>query len=351
MGGGSLSNDLPPELTPRSTPEFSYIAPSTVADAISLLGRYGSKAKVMAGGSDLLNLMKRDAISEVPEVILDIKKIREMSQMAFDTAGGLSMGALVTIGEVERSGVIAEHYPLLGQAADQVSVPQVRNVATVGGALSQQVWCPFLRNALKCWRAGGEICYATLEGADNRYYHSVMGGADCYAVHPSDLAVALEALDASVVVAGPYGTKTMQLGDFLPGNVWVGSLLQSHILSQTELLTAVQVPPPASGRRYAYLKSRVRNALDFATASVAVSLSVEQGVVQDSRVVFGGIAPSPYRDLGAQEKLNGTSLSSALPEEVALVALTGATPLQNNAYKVDVAKGLLKEAILELSAQ
>jgi len=345
-----LSNELPPELTPRSIPEFSYIAPSTVADAISLLGRYGSKAKVMAGGSDLLHLMKRDAMSEVPEVIVDIKKIGEMSQLDFDPVGGLSMGALVTIGEVERSGVIAEHYPLLSQASDQISAPQVRNVATVGGALSQQVWCPFLRNALKCWRAGGEICYATLEGADNRYYHSVMGGDDCYAVHPSDLAVALEALGASVVVAGPYGTKTMRLDDFLPGNVWVGNLLQSHVLLQTEVLTAVQVPPPASGARYAYLKSRVRNALDFAIASVAVSLSVVEGVVEDSRVVFGGVAPAPYLDLGAEGKLNGASLSSALPEEVAAVALAGANPLENNGYKVDVAKGLLKEAILKLSA-
>ena len=345
-----MSSGLPPELTPRSIPEFSYAAPSTIAEAISLLGRYGSKAKVVAGGSDLFHLMKRDAMPEVPEVIVDVKKIAEMRQLDFEAADGLSMGALVTIGDIERSDVIAERYPLLSQASDQISVPQVRNVATVGGALSQQVWCPFLRNALKCWRAGGEVCYATLDGADNRYYHSVMGGADCYAVHPSDLAVALEALDASVVVAGPYGTKTMRLDDFLPGNVWVGNLLQSHVLSQTELLTAVQLPPPASDTRYAYMKSRVRNALDFAIASVAVGLSVEGGVVTDSSVVFGGIAPSPYRDLGAQERLNGASISPTLPEEVASVSLAEATPLQDNAYKVDVAKGLLKEAIVNLSA-
>ncbi len=306
---------------------------------------------VVAGGSDLLNLMKRDAMPEVPGVILDIKKIGEMRQLEFDPVGGLSMGALVTIGEVERSSVVAESFPLLAEAADQISVPQVRNVATVGGALSQQVWCPFLRNALRCWRAGGETCFATLAGADNRYYHSVMGGSDCYAVHPSDLAVALEALDATVVVAGPYGRKTLRLDDFLPGNVWVGNLLQSHILSRTELLTAVEVPPPAPGRRYSFLKTRVRNAMDFAIASVAVSLSVEMGVAQDSRVVFGGIAPSPYRDVGAQEKLNGAPLSAALADEAAGVALAGATPLERNGYKVDVAKGLLKQAILGLSAQ
>ncbi|HVC26605.1 MAG TPA: FAD binding domain-containing protein, partial [Nitrososphaerales archaeon] len=191
-----MSNELLPELTPTSLPEFSYIAPSTLSEAISLLAKYGSKAKVMAGGSDLLYLLKRDAMFPIPEVIVDIKKIGELGQLTFDPVGGLSMGALVTVGDLERSDVIAENYPLLSQVSDQISSPQVRNVATVGGALAQQVWCPFLRNALKCWRAGGSICYAAQEGADNRYYMSVMGGDDCYAAHPSDLAVALEALDA-----------------------------------------------------------------------------------------------------------------------------------------------------------
>ena len=154
-------------------------------------------------------------------MIVDIKGIEELRSLAFGQ-DGLTLGSLVTIATIEKSGVVADHYPLLAQAADDISSPQVRNVATVGGALSQQVWCSFLRNGLKCWRAGGSICYATQEGADNRYYQSVMGGSDCYAVHPSDLAVALEALDASVVFSGPYGSKTVSVSDFMPGNVWVG---------------------------------------------------------------------------------------------------------------------------------
>ncbi len=346
-----MSDDLLPELTPRSLPQFSYVAPSTLSDALSLLAKYGSNAKVMAGGSDLLYLMKRDAMPAVPEVVVDVKKIGELGQLTFDPVGGLSMGAMVTIADLERSDVIAENYPLLSQVSDQISSPQVRNVATVGGALAQQVWCPFLRNALRCWRAGGSICYATQEGADNRYYMSVMGGDDCYAAHPSDLAVALEALDASVVVAGGYGTKTVTVDEFLPGNVWVGGVLQSHILSPTDLVTAVTIPPSPKDYRSVFMKSKIRNALDFGIASVAVTVALDGGTVEDSKVIFGGIAPAPYRDVAVEGMLNGSDLSTIAPEQVAGPALSAATPLQDNAYQVDVARGVLMEAIAELSAQ
>lgn len=346
-----MSDGLLPELTPRTLPPFSYVAPSTLPDAISLLAKYGSKAKVMAGGSDLLYMMKRDAMPSPPEVVIDIKKIAQLAQLTFDPTAGLSMGALVTVGDVERSTVISENYPLLSQVSGEISSPQVRNVATIGGALAQQVWCPFLRNALRCWRAGGSICYATQPGADNRYYMSVMGGDDCYAAHPSDLAVVLEALDASVVVAGGYGTKTVTLDEFLPGNVWVGGVLQSHILLPTELVTAVAVPPSPQGSLSVFVKSKVRNAVDFGIASVAVTVALEGGTVKDSRVVFGGIAPAPYRDTAVEGVLNGSSISSITPEQAAGPALSAATPLEDNAYKVDVAKGVLMEAVEDLSAQ
>jgi len=346
-----VSDGLLPELTPRTLPPFSYAAPTTLPEALSLLAKYGSKAKVMAGGSDLLYLMKRDAIPSPPEVVVDIKKVVGLGQLTFDPTAGLSMGALVTVGDVERSDLVSENYPLLSQVSGEISSPQVRNVATVGGALAQQVWCPFLRNALRCWRAGGAVCYATQPGADNRYYMSVMGGDDCYAAHPSDLAVALVALDASVVVAGGYGTKTVPLAEFLPGNVWVGGILQSHILLPTELVTAVTVPPSPQDLLSTFVKSKIRNAMDFGIASVAVTLSMDGGTVTASRVVFGGIAPAPYRDSAVEGVLNGSTLSSVAPEQVAAPALSAASPLENNSYQVDVAKGVLMEAIASLSPQ
>jgi xanthine dehydrogenase YagS FAD-binding subunit len=343
-----MSADLLPELTPTSIPEFSYLSPNTVAEAISALSAFGRRAKIIAGGSDLLHLMKRDSLVPLPDVIVDIKGIEELSSLEFKVDQGLTLGSLVTIATVENDAVVAGNYPLLGQAAEGISSPQVRNVATVGGALSQQVWCSFLRNGLRCWRAGGNICYATQDGADNRYYQSVMGGKDCYAVHPSDLAVALEALDASVVISGPYGTKTVRIDEFLPGNVNVDGVLQSHILAPTELVTSVRLPPPSSGARHAYLKTRIRNVFDFAIASTAVVITVEGGIITSSRVVFGGIAPAPYRDADVERKLDAVAVASVNAEDVAAVALSAATPLQNNGYKVDVAKGLLKEALAQL---
>lgn len=344
-----MSSDLLPELTPTSIPDFAYLAPKTLSEALSALRAHGGSAKVIAGGSDLLQLLKRDSLVPLPTIVVDIKGIDELRSLEFSDASGLTLGALVTIGAVESDPMTVQHYPLLSQAADLISSPQVRNVATVGGALSQQVWCSFLRNGLKCWRAGGSVCYAIQDGADNRYYQSVMGGKDCYAAHPSDLAVALEALDASVVIAGPYGTKTVPIDQFLPGNVWVGGTLQSHILAPTELVTSVKLPPLPAGNRGVYLKTRIRNVFDFAIASVAVSLSVEAGHVSAPRVVFGGIAPAPYRDVEVEMKLDGASLAStAAADDVAGVALAAPSTLQNNAYKVDVAKGLLKEALAQL---
>jgi xanthine dehydrogenase YagS FAD-binding subunit len=343
-----MSGELLPELTPSSMPEFKYIAPKTVTQAISALGAFGRRAKIIAGGSDLLHLMKRDSLVPLPDVIVDIKGIEELRSLEFNADQGLTLGSLVTIATIENDTVVASNYPLLSQAASDISSPQVRNVATVGGALSQQVWCSFLRNGLKCWRAGGSICYATQDGADNRYYQSIMGGNDCYAVHPSDLAVALEALDASVVISGPYGTKTVRIDEFLPGNVKVDGVLQSHILAPTELVTSVRLPPQPSGARYMYLKTRIRNVFDFAIASVAVALTVGSGTITSSRVVFGGIAPAPYRDLAVERRLDGGAVTSIGVEDVSAVALSAATPLQNNGYKVDVAKGLLKEALAQL---
>jgi xanthine dehydrogenase YagS FAD-binding subunit len=343
-----MSPDLLPELTPTSLPEFSYLSPKTVAEAMSALGALGSKAKIIAGGSDLLHLMKRDSLVPLPDVIVDIKGIEELQSLDFGADRGLTLGSLVTIATIENNAVVAGNYPLLSQAAADISSPQVRNVATVGGALSQQVWCSFLRNGLRCWRAGGSVCYATQDGADNRYYQSVMGGKDCYAAHPSDLAVALEALDASVVISGPYGTKTVRIDEFLPGNVKVNGVLQSHILAPTELLTSVRLPPPSSGARCLYLKTRIRNAFDFAIASVALALNVEGGMITSSRVVFGGIAPAPYRDIAVEKMLDGSAVATFSVEDAAAAALSAASPLQDNGYKVDVARGILRQALAPL---
>ncbi len=331
-----------------SLPEVGYAAPQSVEGAVALLERYGTRAKVISGGSDVLYLMKRGAMQPVPQVLVDLKGIPQLRGLEADPATGLSIGSLVTIAELENSTAVATTCPLLGTTADLIASPQVRNVATVGGAISQQVWCWFLRNAMRCWRAGGSVCFATQEGADNRYYFSVMGGKDCFAAHPSDLAVSLEALGASVEISGPGGSRTVTMEEFLPGEVKMGGTIQSHILAPAELVTAVNVPPQA-GRLAAFSKARVRNAVDFSIASVAVVLTMEGSLVKDSRVVFGGVAQAPYRDAGVEGTLAGRDLSGVSVEQVASTALTAETPLQNNGYVVDVARGVLMDALTQLS--
>jgi xanthine dehydrogenase YagS FAD-binding subunit len=346
----SAEDILLPELNPRAIPEFRYAAPSTLDQALSLLNQYGQKAKVLSGGSDLFYLMKRDAMVVAPEVLVDIKGISALNYLDFNATSGLSMGALTNISALETSQDVLQNYPVLAQAAGKVASPQVRNVATVGGALCQQVWCWFLRSGLKCWRAGGNDCFAVMPGADNRYYHSVMGGRECYAVHPSDLAVAIKALDASITVASSSGTTTMTFDQFMPGNAWVEGVLQSHVLQSNQLLTAVTIPAPKPNTRSAYIKTAIRDVLDFAIASSALVLTLSGNTITDSRVVFGGIAPAPYRDVNVEAALNGKQLSSSLTSVVDSEALKEASPLENNAYKVDVAKGTLKEAIVALSS-
>lgn len=346
----SAENYLLPELNPTAIPEFEYVAPTTLDDAFALLNKYGQSAKVLAGGSDLFYLMKRDATAVKPQVLVDIKGISALNYLDFDSTNGLRIGALTTISALQSSQNVAQNYPVLAQAAETIASPQVRNVATVGGAISQQVWCWFLRSGLKCWRAGGNVCFAVLPGADNRYYHSIMGGRECYAVHPSDLAVALKALDASVTVASPGSTTTMSFDDFLIGNVFVGGELQSHVLQPNQIVTGVNIAAPKPNVKSAYTKTAIRDVFDFAIASSALVLTMNGSTIADSRVVFGGVAPAPYRDTAVEAALNGKQLSSALTSVVDSVALQAATPLENNAYKVDAAKGTLKEAILALSS-
>lgn len=342
---------LLPELTPRALPEVKYVAPSSLGEAISILNRYGQRARVIAGGSDLLYLMKKDTMVFDPEVLVDIKHLNELKTLDFDAEQGLRLGALTTLSEVENSSTVQSNYPVLAEAASTVASPQVRNVSTVGGTLTQQVWCWFLREGLPCWRAGGNVCSAVLPGADNRYYHSVLGGRECYAVHPSDVAVALEALGARVTVAGPGGTRTLGFDEFLPGNVWIDGVLQSHVVRANELVTEVRVPPLASNAMGAYVKVALREVFDFAIASLALILWLDGSTITDARAVFGGVAPAPHRDTGVEDVLRGRQLTTDLRDMASQVALRGAEPLENNAYKVDVAKGVVKEALAKLTGE
>ena len=339
-----------PQLTPMSIPEFDYVSPKSLSEALSLLGKNRDNARIIAGGSDLLYLLKRGVDVGNLKILVDLKNIQELHVLQ-EEKDSLHIGAMMTLREVEESALVKHDYPSLGQAAAVVGSPQIRNVATLGGTLCQQVWCWFLREGLKCWRNKGNICYALLPGADTRYYHSIVSAKDCIAVHPSDVAVALVALDTSVSIANPNNTKTISLTDLLVGNVWVSGTLQSHILRSDDILVSVTIPKQTPNSHSFFLRTAIRDVFDFPLANLAFRASLEGRILSDVRVVFGAIAPTPYRDQHVENSLSGKQLSPEVVDIAVANALAETTPLEANAYKVKIARGLLKQALSELSAR
>jgi xanthine dehydrogenase YagS FAD-binding subunit len=229
--------------------------------------------------------------------------------------------------------LVKKKYPMLAQAVNLISSPELRNASTLGGDLLQEVWCQYLRGGYDCFRNGGHICYGAI--GDNSYYHSAMGGRLCYAVYPGDAAPALIALDARVKLAGPAGIKELTV---------------EHVVRYNEILTEVIIPPPAPGFRASFEKLRPRGVWDFAMASAAVGLQLRDKRIEDARVVFGGIASKPWREKTVEDFLRGKSLNTELAEQAPSTALTSAAPLKYNATKIDMAKGLLRSTLEKLNS-
>lgn len=326
---------------------FDYYKVTSVAQAVSLLSRHQQKAAILAGGSDLMGLMK-DGIEgpkmKMPGFLIDIKGIKELNVIK-DQKGGLKIGAGTPLSEIVSSDLIAKKYPLLHQAAAQVGVPQIRNVGTLGGNLCQKPRCWYFRGLLfpDCFRKGGNNCYAP--GGENRY-HAILGGANCYKIHPSDLAPALIALNARVEIGSSKGSRMVPVEKFYVGPD--KNMLGETILSPQELVLSVEIPNPAAAGKCVFLKLKEREAFDFAVVSVAVSLALKNSLVDQARIVFGGLAPVPTRAVKAETALKGIGLKEAIAA-ACKAATDGAETMSHNGYKVDAAKGILENALGRLA--
>ncbi|MEI7670901.1 MAG: xanthine dehydrogenase family protein subunit M [Deltaproteobacteria bacterium] len=326
---------------------FDYYKVASVAQAFSLLSRHQQKAAILAGGSDLLGMMK-DRLEgpkfKMPYFLIDIKGIQELNYIR-EQKTGLRIGAGTPLSEMVSSDLIAKKYPLLHQAASQVGVPQIRNVGTLGGNLCQKPRCWYFRGKLfpDCFRKGGNNCYAS--SGENRY-HAVIGGANCYKIHPSDLAPALLTLNARVEIGSSKGNRMVPLEKFYVGPEI--NILGETILSPQELVLAVEIPNPVATSKGVYLKLKERQAFDFAVVSVAVNLSFKNSVIDQARIAFGGLAPYPVRAVKAEAALKGKGLKDAI-STACKEATDGAQPLSDNGYKVDAAKGILEEALVHLA--
>lgn len=320
-------------------PRFEHISAGTVEEAAFLLGSFGHRAALIAGGTDLLRHLKSRACPLQPDVLINIKSISKPSlNYIVEDSAGLRIGSLTTLHHIEISELLREKYGILARAAQVSGAPQHRHMATLGGSLCQQVRCWYYRasrNAFFCYRKGGNECYA-LDG-DNRY-HAVFGGECCFAVCPSDVAIALTAAGAEVKIFGMTGERAVPLEEFFT--------TLGNALKPDEILTEVRIPAPVPDSQGVFVKFGLRNELDPAIVSVAAVAAVEDGVCRSMRIVLGGVSPIPWIAVKAGEMLVGDRISRDRAESAARAVVEGATPLRMNAYKLDLIEALVKRAVL-----
>lgn len=324
-------------------PAFEHADAESIQEAVSWLGKWGNDARVIAGGTDLLGLMK-DGLEgpqlKTPQVLINVKRIAEMKRIDHDDEFGLRIGAAVKLNQLGASDIIPKRFNILSQAARQIGTTQIRNMGTVGGNLCQRPRCMYFRHPdFLCYKKGGRTCYAV--SGEHRYDHSVTKYGKCVVAHPSDMAPALIALNASAIIATSNGERKVPLQDFfLAQNDYTETVLKPG-----ELLVEVRVPNVSSKTNQLFLKHRVRHASDFALVSVAMVAEMSEGIVQDIRIVMGGIAPFPYVADRIEEMINGKGLDAKLISRVVEASMDGARPLPQNGYKIDLAKALVKRAL------
>ncbi|MDQ6830919.1 MAG: xanthine dehydrogenase family protein subunit M [Gemmatimonadota bacterium] len=299
-----------------------------------------SRAKFVAGGTTLIDLMKLNV--ERPSKLVDITAL-PLDEISELPGGGIRVGAMVRNSDMAHHELVRTRYPLLSQAILAGASPQLRNMATTGGNLLQRTRCYYFRDtAMPCnKREPGTGCSA-LHGINR--IHAVLGTSDhCIATHPSDMAVALAALDAVVRVQGQSGERTIPVVAFhlLPG----AHPEHETALQRGELITAVDLPPLSFATRSIYIKVRDRASYAFALASAAVALDVQGDTIRGARIALGGVGTKPWRSREAEHALVGKKNGSAAYQAAANAAIAGAVPRQHNAFKIDLAKRTLMRAL------
>lgn len=323
---------------------FEYIRPASITEAIALLDRDANGSRLLAGGTDLLTLMKAEIAT--PSQLIDIKRLPELDDAIEMTPAGITIGALATLAEIETDPLIAVNAPALADAAAVAATPQLRNMATIGGNLLQRPRCWYFRSEhVTCWLNGGERCLAR-DGENQQ--HALFGDAPCVATHPSDLATALVALGADAVVQGPAEARVVPLEEFFQLPVEARRI--EHTLGSDEVILSVTIPSGMTKGRSTYLKAMDRKAWAFALVGVAAHLVIENGHIVDARLVLGGVAPIPWRVPDAEKLLVGEPPSPELFARVAEAALEGAEPLSKNGYKIPLLRSLIPRALAAVSA-
>jgi xanthine dehydrogenase YagS FAD-binding subunit len=321
---------------------FAYVNAANEKEALAALMPERGRTLPLAGGQDLLALMK-DYVAR-PDRIVNVKTLDATVATAGD--GGLRLGSAVTLAALAAHEGARKAYPALTYAAQEVGTPQIRHVGTVGGNLCQRPRCWYFRNEeFHCLKKGGPRCYA-VEGENQ--FHAIFGEGPCHIVHPSSLAVPLIAYNARMRVAGQNGEREVPAEEFfvMPDQ----SMFAENVLRPNELLTHVILPPPGNVKSATY-EVRYKQSHDWPLAFATAVLSFEGRTVTGARLVLGAVAPVPWRVPEAERELTGKTINEVVADRVAQVAVSSARPMSQNAYKVQIARTALKRCILAAAAQ
>jgi xanthine dehydrogenase YagS FAD-binding subunit len=320
---------------------FELVRAQTTAEARELAAEKPG-AVLKAGGIDLLDHLKEHLVE--PPRLVDLKTIPGLDRITVEPDGSLRIGALATLAKVASHEGVRGSHPALARACGEAASPQIRNVATIGGNVLQRPRCWYYRlESYKCIKKGGDTCFAI--AGENRY-HVIFGGGPSFPPHPSNAAVPLVAYGASFVLEGPKGPRSVPAGEFfvLPAK----DPTRENVLAPGELLTEIRVPA-AKGWKSAYYEVRERAAFDWPLVSAAIAIKAEGGLVKDARVVLGQVAPIPWRSAAAEKALVGQRLGAAAAEAAGKAAVSGAEPMTDNAYKVDLVTTLVRRTVATLA--
>jgi xanthine dehydrogenase YagS FAD-binding subunit len=323
-------------------PSFSYVQARDLREAVRLIGTEG--ARVHAGGTDLLGCL-RDGVFGARTVV-SLAGIADLAGIREGAGGALRIGALTSLAAVASNPVVRERYRALAQAAESVGSPQLRNQGTIGGNLCQKPRCWYYRGEFDCLRKGGDKCFAVV---GQNAGHCVLGGADCFMVHPSDTAPALVVFGASVKVDGPQGERSVPIEQFHTPPA--KDPQRETVLEPGEVATGVEIPVPPPGCRSSYRKVRTRQSWDFALAGVALALCVEGGRISRARVALSGAAPIPWRAKEAEDVLTGAAVGPEIAQKAGEATMRSAKPLSKNGYKLRLFEGLIATEILKALAE
>jgi len=320
-------------------PAFELFQPATTDDALALTSRYGSNAWVLAGGLDSFDWLK-DRIKR-PQYVIDLSQIKELRGIR-PLDGGIEIGAMTTLTEVVRDPTVKEKYSLLAEGAELAASPQIRNQGTIGGNVSQDTRCWYYRSGWKCYRAGGNICFADTPTAINRE-HAILGADRCVAVNPSDTAPALIALDAKMVIRSTKGERIVDAENYFIGPGI--DITRMTILKPGELLTAIRIPSTWAGKQFYFEKIRDRQVWDFPIVNIASAAVFNGGNIDRIRIVVNGVAAHPVRLKEVEAAIQGKPRNEETAKIAGEMAVQGAQPLRYNGFKVPLMRNLVKRAI------